>query len=348
MSGSAKPRVLHIGDPVEHNHELYNRLATEFDFVRPATDEREREPFMKALKEKKWGDFHAIFRPFWNNGGEMGQWDHELISLLPSSVKVFASAGAGYNWADVDVLADHGILYCNGAAASSEAVADMAIYHIISVFRNLQWSQLAARSCDPDQFLEAHKFATMTACNPRDKILGIVGLGNIGYTIAKKAYACFGMQIHYQDLYRKTPEQESAVGATFHQSLDEMLGVADCIVLAAPFSGETLINAAKLSRFKRGSRLVNIARGGLIDEDALVAALEDGHLFAAGLDVHANEPHVHPRLAGMRQVNVTSHNAGGAIDTRIGFERLAMENIERVLTGKDAITPVNKHLLKVN
>lgn len=65
---------------------------------------------MDALKQRKWGDFHAIMRPFWNTGGEMGQWNRELISLLPSSVKVFASAGAGYNWADVDVLAEYGTL----------------------------------------------------------------------------------------------------------------------------------------------------------------------------------------------------------------------------------------------
>ena len=80
----------------------------------------------------------------------------------------------------------------------------MAIYHIISVFRNMQWSQLAARSLDADQWLDAHKYATMTAHNPKGQVLGIVGLGNIGYTIAKKAYACFSMNIHYQDLFRKS------------------------------------------------------------------------------------------------------------------------------------------------
>jgi len=241
-----------------------------------------------------------------------------------------------------------GIVYCNGAAASSEAVADMGIYHIISVFRNMQWSQSAARSLDSEQFLEAHKFATMTAHNPQGKVLGIIGLGNIGYTIAKKAFACFGMKIHYQDLYRKGAEAEAAIEAVFHESLDELLGVADCIVLAAPFSGKTLIDAETLRKFKKGSRLVNIARGGLVDEAALVDALRSGQLFAAGLDVHANEPHVNADLAGMRQVNLTCHNAGGAIETNIGFERLAMENVRAVLKGEQPLTPVNKHLLVLN
>lgn len=222
----------------------------------------------------------------------------------------------------------------------------MAIYHIISVFRNMMWTQLAARSGDPEQFLDAHKYATMTAHNPRGQILGIVGLGNIGCVIAQKAYAAFGMDVHYQDLYRKSPVQEKAIGATFHESLEELLGIADCVVLAAPFAGETLIYASRLKQFKRGSRLVNIARGGLVDEEALVAALESGQSFAAGLDVHANELHVNADLASMRQVNLTCHNAGGAIETNHGFERLAMENVQAVLSGKEPLTPVNKHLFR--
>jgi lactate dehydrogenase-like 2-hydroxyacid dehydrogenase len=221
----------------------------------------------------------------------------------------------------------------------------MAIYHIISVFRNMVWTQLAARSLDPEKFLDAHKCATTSARNPKDHILGVVGLGNIGYTIARKAFACFEMDVHYHDLYRKTAEQESAIKATYHDTLDELLSIADCVVLATPFGGETLITAEVLSKFKEGSRLVNIARGGLVDEDALVAALESGHIFAAGLDVHANEPHVHPKLAQMRQVNVTCHNAGGAIDTNIGFERLSMENVRSVLEGKGPLTPVNAHFI---
>lgn len=91
---------MHTGDPIKHNHALYDELPSQFDIIRPSLDELQREPFMRALKEGKWSSFHAILRPFWNTGGEMGQWDRELISLLPTSVKVFASAGAGYNWAE--------------------------------------------------------------------------------------------------------------------------------------------------------------------------------------------------------------------------------------------------------
>ncbi|KAK9481784.1 phosphoglycerate dehydrogenase [Lipomyces starkeyi] len=137
-----KKIVLHIGDPIKYDLAKYAELFTDFEVIRPSAEEREREPFMKALKEKKWGDFHAIFRP---------------------TVKVFASAGAGYNWADVDVFAKYGIYYCNGGGASSEAVADMAIFHILSVFRNLTWSHLAARSGDPERWGDAHKPTNMAS-----------------------------------------------------------------------------------------------------------------------------------------------------------------------------------------
>jgi hypothetical protein len=108
MGSTDKPVVLHIGDPVEYNPELYERFSAQFTIVRPSTEERQRDAFLQALREKKWGEFSAVFRPFWNTGGEMGRWDAEMIPLLPGSLKVFASAGAGFDWADVDLLANAG------------------------------------------------------------------------------------------------------------------------------------------------------------------------------------------------------------------------------------------------
>lgn len=279
----------------------------------------------------------------------MGRWDTELIPLLPSSVRVFASAGAGYDWADVDVLAAHGILYCNGAAASSEAVADMAIWHIIGVFRNMQWTSSAARSGDPATFLDAHLNAQFTAHNPRGHVLGVVGLGNIGYKIATKASRAFGMQIVYYDVYPKSREAEAAIGARRADSLGALLAEADCVVLATPGQGEgkRLLGRAEIwDGMKKGARLVNIARGSLVDEEAVADALEQGHLCAVGLDVFENEPEPNPRLAKNRQAMLTSHTAGGALDTTTGFEKLAMQNVLAVLNGTEPLTPVNKHLMK--
>ncbi|GAB1207954.1 hypothetical protein APSETT445_006691 [Aspergillus pseudonomiae] len=331
-------RILHIGDNIKYNHDVYARFSSEFEIIQPSAEEREREEFMRALKERRWGDFHAIFRPFWNTGGEMGRWDSELIPLLPKSVKIMASAGAGYDWADVDVFAEH--------AASSESVADMTIFLILSVFRNLAWSHQAAHSANPQAFADAHKNSPLTARNPRNHVLGIIGLGQIGYMIAQKAHAAFGMKIAYHDLFRKTPEQEARVGATYYQDLESLLATADCVVVATPFAGKTLLTLERFRQFKKGSRFINIARGSLVDEEALVQVLDEGHLAAAGLDVHANEPYVHPRLVKHPRVMAMSHNAGGTVDTHIGFERLAMENIEGFLLKGKALTPVNAHLLK--
>ncbi|PQE21794.1 D-mandelate dehydrogenase protein [Rutstroemia sp. NJR-2017a BBW] len=341
-----KPIILHIGDPVKWNLELYSQLSRDFNIIRPSTEERQRDEFMRALKEKRWGDFSAIFRPFWNTGGEMGRWDKDLIPLVPESCKIFASAGAGFDWADVDLLADRGIVYCNSAAASSESVADFAIFLILATFRNLTWCTTAARASAAD-FQDCHTNAAALSHNPRGHILGIIGLGNIGFSIARKAFLAFGMKIVYHDVVRKSPEQESEIGAQFFGELSEMLAICDCVVLATPASpdGKKFINKERLSSFKNGSRFVNISRGSLVDEEALADTVEEGKLIGVGLDVHQNEPLVNERLKALRQVTLTSHNAGGTLQTHIGFEELSMRNIDAVLKGKEALTPVNKHLM---
>ena len=91
-----------------YNPQTYVEFSTEFEVIRPSTAERQRSEFIRALKDRRWGDFSAIFRPFWGTGGEMGQWDTELIDLLPDTVKVFASAGAGFDWADTKLLGEKG------------------------------------------------------------------------------------------------------------------------------------------------------------------------------------------------------------------------------------------------
>jgi lactate dehydrogenase-like 2-hydroxyacid dehydrogenase len=345
MAVQAPLTVLHLGDPIFYNPEIYQKLSECFKLIRPAEAERNRPAFIEALKSNKYGDFAAIMRPYWSTGGEMGQWDKELIDLLPPSVQVFASAGAGYDWVDVEALAHRGIVYCNGATASSEAVADMAIWHMLSAFRNITWTALAARSLDEDTFRFAHKHVGETAHNPRGHILGIVGLGNIGYTIAKKAHDAFGMHICYHDIQRKDRTLERAISAVFCDSVEELVSEADCVIIATPFTGQKLITRELLQEFKAGSRFINVARGALVDEEALADALDEGRLSAAGLDVHEHEPTVNRRLGSMRNVSLTCHNAGGAIETRAGFERLAMENCWLVLSGLKPHTPVNQGLV---
>ncbi|KAJ5901070.1 hypothetical protein N7504_007063 [Penicillium tannophilum] len=319
-----KPIVLQLGDDIRWNHDQYAKFKDQFEIKRSYS--MSRSEFIRALKERQFGDFVAMYRPFWNTGGEMGNWDEELISLLPDSCKIYASAGAGFDWVDTVALAKKGVIYCNAAAACTESVADAAIWLIISAFRLFSWSAMAARAIDAEQFVDANRNLAMVSHNPKGHTLGIIGFGQIGRRTAEKAYKALDMKILYHDIVQMPRQLEQVSNATFHKSMDTLLAESD-------------------SKMKQGSRLVNIARGKLLDEAALIDALKRGQLSSAGLDVHFNEPHVNPELAKMKNVEILSHNAGASLDSHIGFERLGMENIVSFQQTGKAVTPVNAHLI---
>jgi lactate dehydrogenase-like 2-hydroxyacid dehydrogenase len=205
--------------------------------------------------------------------------------------------------------------------------------------------------------------ATGASHTLRGRALGLVGLGNIGQLLAAKlGCAAWGMQIHYYDVERKPAAVESKLQAGFHPTLEELLSAVDVLVLCAPAAsdGRAILNREALCHLRPGARIVNVARGSLIDEEALADALDSGSVTAAALDVHHDEPHVNERLrrmAGLDQdpkggyqhpgrVMLTCHNAGGTVETHIGFEELSMRNIMSVLSGSGPITPVNLAWLK--
>ncbi|KAK6382942.1 hypothetical protein LTS17_003612 [Exophiala oligosperma] len=342
-----KPIILHLGDAIKYNHDFYStQFVTRYSVVR--NDTGTREEFIAALRQNRFGQFSAIFRPHFQTGGEMGPWDDELISLLPPSVRIFASAGAGYNWADTDALARKGIWYANGAGASDDAVSDAALYMILSVFRNFTRQQLAARTADPEIFTATHKMIGTISHNPAAHVLGIIGLGSISKKLVPKAQA-IGMKVHYYDVLRQPLSEEERLDITYHETLEGLLGVADCVTLHVPLNAHTknLINKERIACMKDGARLINTARGEIVNEEALIDALKAGKISAAGLDVHYHEPQVSPVLAKMDNVTLTTHNGGGVIETRMNFELNAMKNILAVV-GPDGrvvgkpITPVNR------
>lgn len=235
-------------------------------------------------------------------------------------------------------------------------MADFAVAMIISTFRQLAWCINAAQSDDPADFSACHKEATAHARNLRGNVLGVIGLGNIGQQVASRCHHGFGMVIHYYDVVRLPASVEEPLGgARRHDSLQSLLAAADCVVLCTPATppgegeGGPLIGAKALGWFSEGGRFVNVARGSLVDDAAVADALESGRLSSAALDVHPDEPNVHPRLrelARKGKVMITCHNAGGTVDTHKGFEELSMRNIMAVLAGGKAITPVNMRFLK--
>lgn len=285
-----------------------------------------------------------------------------------------------------------GIIYCNGGLAAAEAVADFAMAMVISTFRHLPWvisaavipyitsssnqpssNQTLAKNPQAEAaFLFSHEHTVYHSHNPRGHVLGLIGLGKIGRLIAGKlGNAAMGMEVHYFDVVRRPAAEEASLKATYQPDLRALMAASDCVVLCAPASpdGRPLITGESLGWIKQGARFVNVARGSLVDEDALADALEGGRVSAAALDVHADEPRVSGRLlrfagwgvagAGARggevtpdggsvnpgRVLLTCHNAGGTVETHVGFEEFAMRNIMAVLGGKEAITPVNMQFL---
>ncbi|KAG8525954.1 uncharacterized protein KY384_000716 [Bacidia gigantensis] len=342
-SPPSKLRILHLGDSICYNQDIEARIASKFDIIHPDPEDLLRSTFIQRLKDRTWGDFDAIMKPFWSSGN-IGRWNDEVIQHLPGRMKIMACAGAGFDWVDTQALAERGIIYCNGAHASTESVANAALLHIYSVFTFFMWSTTAARSGSPRMWQEAHTDIPLKARNPQGHKLGIVGLGNIGFAIARKVRAAFNMDILYTDLVQK-PSQEQEVSATFYPSLNDMLPHCDALLLATP-GGKPIITPDTLARLPDGARLVNIARGSLVQEEALADAIESGHISAAALDVHENEPNVNPRLRKMdRQVQLTCHTGGASLETNNGFERLVMENVEAVLEGRQAKTAVNLHFM---
>jgi lactate dehydrogenase-like 2-hydroxyacid dehydrogenase len=244
------------------------------------------------------------------------------------------------------MLAQHGIIYCNAAAACTESVADTALFLILSAYRLFSWSTQAAHSCDAVQFQNVMSNIAAVTHNPNGSVLGIVGLGRIGYRIAQKARV-FEMGLCCYDV-AGLEERAKEVGASWCGSLKELLEKSDCVVLATPFSGDVLLSEREFGWFKTGARLVNVARGKLVDEAALAKALDEGKLSAVGLDVHASEPNVSKNLAGRRDVMMLSHTAGASVESHVGFERMGMENLLGWLEkGEEGlVSPVNLQWLR--
>jgi lactate dehydrogenase-like 2-hydroxyacid dehydrogenase len=187
-----------------------------------------------------------------------------------------------------------GIWYTNGAGAVDEATSDIALYLIIATFRLTSKGELAARSGSAEKYKAVHNELGHIARNPRGKILGCVGLGMIGAATARKVRGSIGMDVHYYDPVRAPKHVEEELHLTYHENLDDLLGIADCVNVSVPLLPQTihLINRETIGKMKQGVRIVNTARGKVVDEDAIVEGLKSGKIFSAGLDVHYDEPNV--------------------------------------------------------
>ena len=171
------------------------------------------------------------------------------------------------------------------------------------------------------------------------KRLGIVGMGRIGSAVAKRARAC-GMSVLYHN--RRPVPAASADGSIFVEHLDALLEQSHVLSLHCPLTPETkgLLNAPRIAKLPDGAVVINTARGGLVEDDALIAALRSGKLYAAGLDVYANEPTLDERYKTLENVYLLPHVGSATVETRTAMSMLAIDNIEAVLAGREPPFPV--------
>jgi hydroxypyruvate reductase len=257
------------------------------------------------------------------------------IEQLPNTVRVGATSSVGYDHIDVAAAKARGIAVTNTPGVLTECTADFALMMLLAAAR---------RAYEYDKIMRAgwrYRIGQgdMLGVRVTGKTLGILGMGRIGRAVAQRARG-FEMNVLYHSRRRLPSELEQ--GARYFASFHDMLPHCDFLSLHAPAGPATdkIINAAALARLKRGAVLVNVARGGLVDEDALIEALTSGQVFAAGLDVFRTEPDFDMRFAALDNVILSPHIGSGSVETRNAMGFRALDNIVAVLAGRGAIDPL--------
>ncbi|KAK4966513.1 hypothetical protein LTR42_011678 [Elasticomyces elasticus] len=216
--------------------------------------------------------------------GPYEPFDEEMLKPLLPQCKLVVSASAGYDDYDVEWMTKHNIVFCNSRNAVNESTADLTIFLTLGILRDYSRLQISMRE-------GRWRGGLAPVRDPAGLTLGIVGMGAIGKHVARKA-AAFNLKVAYYQRNRLSAEVEAQLNAEYCGSLEELLSTADIITLNCPLNSNTrgLIGKAELASMKDGVFIVNTSRGAIIDEDALIAALESGKVARAGMDVFVGEP----------------------------------------------------------
>ena len=256
--------------------------------------------------------------------------DGALLRQAGEKLRLIANFGAGTDHIDLEAARERGIAVTNTPGVLTEDTADLVMALILMAPRRLGAGERILRAGEwrgwgPTDFLGT----SLTGMK-----LGIIGMGRIGGAVARRARA-FGMEVHYHNRRRLDPESER--GARFWAELDAMLGAVDMVSVNAPYGPETrhLVDGRRLALLKPGALLVNAARGVLVDQEALIAALESGRLGGAGLDVYPNEPEVDSRLLALPNVVLLPHMGSATIEARTAMGEKVVANIEAWMAGSE-------------
>jgi len=267
--------------------------------------------------------------------------DAEVLAACPG-LKICANMAVGYNNFDIDAMTAAGVLATNAPDVLTETTADFGFALLMATAR---------RVTESEHYLRAGKWSKWSydmfaGADIHGATLGILGMGRIGQGIAKRGAHGFGMKVIYHNRSRLDAALEAECKASY-VSKEELLRTADHLVLVLPYSPAShhSIAAAELALMKPTATLINIARGGIVDDAALAAALREKRIAAAGLDVFEGEPKVHPDLLTVPNVVLTPHIASATIPTRMAMANLAADNLIAFFSGKKPLTPLNPAVL---
>jgi len=250
--------------------------------------------------------------------------DDDLIAGAGERLKLIANFGAGVNHIDLKAARARGIIVTNTPGVLTEDTADMTMALIVSVPRRLAEGEKLVRSGE----WKGWSPGGMLGHRIGGKALGIVGMGRIGQAVARRARA-FGLSIHYHNRQRLPKVVEAELQAQWHPNLDEMLAGIDILTIHTPRNpdSENLIDAARIALLRPHVYLINASRGGIVDEDALIDALQAGRLAGAGLDVWVHEPAIDPRLLALPNVVMTPHMGSATFEGRLATGEKVITNI---------------------
>jgi glyoxylate/hydroxypyruvate/2-ketogluconate reductase len=265
----------------------------------------------------------------------------ELLAACPG-LRIVANIAVGYNNFDVSALTAAGVLATNTPDVLTETTADFGFALLLATARRLTESEHFLRAGQWNRWA----LDMFAGAEVHGSTLGVLGMGRIGQAIARRGAHGFDMRVIYHNRSRLDAATEAQLGATYVSKTD-LLQQADHLVLVLPYSAEShhAIGAAELAQMKPTATLVNIARGGIVDDAALAVALRERRIAAAGLDVYEGEPSVHPGLLDVPNVVLTPHIASATLKTRRAMADLAADNVIAFLNEGRALTPINPEVL---
>lgn len=252
----------------------------------------------------------------------------EVIARLPSSVRAICSFSVGYDHIDLDAAKARGIFVTNTPEVLSDATAEIAVLLMLAAARRAHEGERQIRTDTWADWSATYQLGIQVT----GKRLGILGMGRVGRIMARRARG-FDMQIHYYNRHRLSPEVEQ--GAVYHDSVEGLLPHSDVLSIHCPATPEThhLVNAHRIALLPDEAIVVNTARGAVVDDDALIAALRAGKLFAAGLDVFNDEPNIDPRYRELENAFLLPHVGSATRETRDAMGFRALDNLDAIVSG---------------